>query len=90
MKHCGDDDSFSRKRNTHNGSNTHIIETNTKSFKVLKNSKDFIHMVKYQGLLEEKIKKVSIVNKVKMAPSPSLSFPSLRYIYSPIWNANYI
>lgn len=33
---------------------THIIETNTKSFKVLKNSKDFIHVIKCQGLLEAK------------------------------------
>lgn len=33
-----------------------ILKKNTKSFKMLKNSKDFIPMIKCQGLLEGKKK----------------------------------
>lgn len=60
-----------------------ILKKNTKSFKMLKNSKDFIPMIKCQGLLEGK-KKAFRVNKVKMPLSASSSsFPYLTHTDSP-------
>lgn len=84
MKTCKDNNPFTRKRN-HITAYTplNILKKNTKSFKMLKNSKDFIPMIKCQGLLEGK-KETFRVNKVKMPLSASSSsFPYLTHTDSP-------